>query len=183
MEDLNPLYPFQRALRFLDSELEFLELSHFCKPCSDKRLPKILPLPFQISFSLVPLPNQPPPIIPKNIPLMAFFANAIDSPIKLQGALNDLPKNPKKLCPRFIYEETRIAKDHIKVSKEICNQKQVQQENVVLCLFPYSLGEVAFNWYVNLPPGCIQNWITFEIFFLHQFKIFVNPTMIHHQII
>ena len=83
---------------------------------------------------------------------MAFFTNVVDSPINLRGALHDLPKNPEKFCPGFIYGETRATKDHVKVFKEICNRKKIANEDVVLRLFPYSLGEIAFNWYMNLPP-------------------------------
>ena len=114
---------------------------------------------------------------------MAFFGNAVDSPINLRGALHDLPKNPKKFCPRFIYGETRTAEDHVKVFKEICNRKKIANEDVVLHLFPYSLGEISFNWYMNLPPGCIGDWETFKKLFLEQFKTFINPAMLHQQFI
>ena len=114
---------------------------------------------------------------------MAFFANAVNSPINLTGPLHDLPKNPEKFCPRFIFGETRTAEDHVKVFKEVCNRKQIANEDVVLRLFPNSLGEVAYNWYVNLPPGCIGNWDTFERLFLEQFKTFINPAVIHQQFI
>ena len=34
---------------------------------------------------------------------------------------------------------------------------------MVLHLFPYSLGEVSFNWYVNLPLGCVGHWTLLKI--------------------
>ena len=67
--------------------------------------------------------------------------------------------------------------------KEICNKKQITNEDVVLHLFPYSLGEVSYNWYVNLPPGCIRDWENFDKSFLEQFKTFVNLAVIHQQFI
>ncbi len=75
---------------------------------------------------------------------MAFFANAVDSPLSLRSALH---------------------------------------EDVVLRLFPYSLGEIGFNWYVNLPLGCIGDWDIFKKSFLEQFKTFINPAVIHQQFI
>jgi hypothetical protein len=54
---------------------------------------------------------------------------------------------------------------------------------VVLYLFPYSLGEVSFNWYMNFLLGYIQNWAAFEKLFLEKFKFFVNLVVIHHQFI
>ena len=52
---------------------------------------------------------------------------------------------------------------------------------MVLHLFPYSLGEVSFNWYVNFLQRCIEDWDTFEKLFLKQFKTFLNPAMLHQQ--
>ena len=91
-----------------------------------------------------------------------LFENAVDSPINLRGALHDLPKNPKKFCPRFIYGETQTVEDHVKIFKEIFNWKQIANEDVVLYLFPYYLGEIVFNWYINFPPWCIGDWDTFK---------------------
>lgn len=124
LEDPDASSPFQQALRSSLGGHEFLELIHFCKPHSDKGIPRILPLPFEFSSSSsIPPSNLPPPVVPPSPPSMAFFANVVDSPINLQGPLNDLPKNPKKFCPRFIYKETQKTKDHIKDFKEICNWK------------------------------------------------------------
>jgi hypothetical protein len=54
---------------------------------------------------------------------------------------------------------------------------------VVIFLFPYSLREVSFNWYANLPPRCVKDWDTFQKLFLEQFKTFINLVVIHHQFI
>ena len=97
---------------------------------------------------------------------MAFFANIQDSPISLQPPLHDLPKNPDKFSPRYIYKESRIVEEHTKVFKEIYNRKQVQHEDVVIRLFPYTFGEIAFQWHVHLAPTCITNWTSFEGLFL-----------------
>ena len=56
--------------------------------------------------------SQPPPPTP-----MAFFANAQDSPIDLQGLLYELPKNPDKFSLRYVYKESQTTEDHIKVFK------------------------------------------------------------------
>ena len=55
--------------------------------------------------------------------------------------------------------------------------------DVVCRLFPYTLGEMVFNWYLNLPPASIRDWNSFERFFLEQFKIYVDPTFLYHQFI
>ena len=84
-------------------------------------LPPLQPPSGPQNIPIVPPPQQPP-LGPPNPP-MAFFANVVDSPINLTGALHDLLKNPKNFFPRFIYEEARTVEDHIKVFKEICNRK------------------------------------------------------------
>ena len=55
--------------------------------------------------------------------------------------------------------------------------------DMVCCLFPYTLGEMAFNWYLNLPPASIRDWNSFERIFLEQFKIYVDPTFLYHHLI
>ena len=120
--------------------------------------------------------QPPPPLVP-----MAFFENTQDSPISLQPLLHNLSKNPIKFAPRYIYEESKMVEEHIKVFKELCNRKQVQHENVVIRLFPYTFGEIEFQWYVHLSPACITNWASFEGLFFEQFKTYVNPTLLHHQ--
>ena len=44
---------------------------------------------------------------------MAFFSNAQDSIIILQGQLHELHKNPMKSYPRFIYGETQTIEDYM----------------------------------------------------------------------
>ena len=140
LEDIDSKSPFQWALRSSPSTHEFLKLDHFHKPHNDRGIPQIQPLMFNISSSSSTLPPiQPlggPPHIPTiwppfqpplgpPIPPMAFFANTVDSPINLRGALHDLPKNPEKFFPRFIYGETWTFEDHVIVFKEICVQSNL----------------------------------------------------------
>lgn len=114
---------------------------------------------------------------------MDFFANAQDSPISLQGKFHDLLENPDKFTPRYIYEESKTAEDHIKVFKEICNRKQVQHEDVVVRLFPYTFGKMSFQWYLNMPPACITDWASFESRFLDQFKAFIDLAVAYNQFV
>ena len=55
---------------------------------------------------------------------MAFFSDAQDSPINFQGQLNEFTKNPDKLTPRYVYEESRTVEDHIKVFKEFATESR-----------------------------------------------------------
>ena len=55
--------------------------------------------------------------------------------------------------------------------------------DVVCHLFPYTLEEMTFNWYLNLPPTSIRDWNSFERKFLEQFKIYIDTTILHHQFI
>ena len=55
--------------------------------------------------------------------------------------------------------------------------------DMVCYLFTYTLGEMAFNWYLNIPLASIRDWKSFERIFLEQFKIYIDPTLLHHQFI
>ena len=92
-----------------------------------------------------------------------------------------MPKNPDKFAPSYIYEESRIVEEYMKVFKELCNLKQVQHEDVVVYLFPYTLGEIAFQCYIHLPLACITDWASFEGLFLEQFKAYINLALLHYQ--
>lgn len=84
-------------------------------------------------------------------PSMVFFTVNEISPLNVGATLNELSKNPEKLCPKYVYGESRIIEDCIKNFKEIFNQAHIAHMDVVCKLFPYSLGEFTYNWYLNLP--------------------------------
>jgi hypothetical protein len=45
----------------------------------------------------------------------------------------------------------------------------VQHEDVVCLMFPYSFENSTSTWYFNLPVGSIENWTKFQKDFLDKF--------------
>ena len=92
-----------------------------------------------------------------------------------------MAKNPEKFCPKYIHGESRSAEEHIQAFKDACTRAQIAHHDVVCRLFPYSLGDMAYNWYLNLPQGSILSWIDLENAFINQFRVYVDPAILFHQ--
>lgn len=58
---------------------------------------------------------------------------------------------------------------------------QVDHEDVACCLFPHSLGEEAFYWYINLPRGSVTSWSLMKNGFLHKYKILISTLELYQQ--
>lgn len=138
---------FQRVLRSSPNKGEFLELIEFCKPRNsikkhgEDTLDHLNLPPF---LTIAAPPTAPPPPAP-----IEFFENAQSSPLNIQGKIHQLPKNPEKFCPCFIYGESRTAEEHVHAFKELCNRKEISHQVIMCRLFPYTQGEFSYNWYLN----------------------------------
>ena len=55
--------------------------------------------------------------------------------------------------------------------------------DVVCHLFPYTFGEMTFNWYLNLPPTSIRDWNSFRGKLLEKFNMYIDLAILHHQFI
>jgi len=65
----------------------------------------------------------------------------IDLPINFV-VYNDIPKNPKKLCPKYYVHQD--VEDHLRTLKEAFFRERIQHEDVICRLFPYTLREEAY---------------------------------------
>jgi hypothetical protein len=80
-----------------------------------------------------------------------------------------LPKNPEKWLPKFDPDSKQIAEDHIKkfmLAIRLCN---VEHEDVVCRLFPYTFEGNASTWYFAQQPHTIVSWEKFQSCFLEKF--------------
>jgi hypothetical protein len=69
--------------------------------------------------------------------------------VVVPGAQHPLPKHPEKWLPKFDPDSKQIAKDHIKkfmLAIRLCN---VEHEDVVCRLFPYTFEGNASTWYFS----------------------------------
>jgi hypothetical protein len=62
-----------------------------------------------------------------------------------------------------------LPKDHIKKFILVIKVMNVQHEDVVCRLFPYTFENSTSTWYFNLPVGSITSWTKFQKYFLDKF--------------
>ena len=89
--------------------------------------------------------------------------------IAVLGAQHPLPKHPKKLLPKFDPDNDITPEDHIKQFILSLILLDVQHEDVVYRLFPYTFVGQAPTWFISLAPGSIASWQQFETAFISQF--------------
>jgi hypothetical protein len=92
-------------------------------------------------------------------------ANAIMVP----GAQHPFPRYPKKLLPKFDQDNDVSPKDHIKQFMLSLRLIDVQHEDVVCRLFPYTFIGKESTWFFSLTARSITSWKQFETAFLTQF--------------
>jgi hypothetical protein len=73
------------------------------------------------------------------------------------------------LLPKFDLETSGFLEDHIKKFILSIRQMNVQHEDIVCSLFPYTFENSASTWYFNLPVGSIASWTRFQNVFLDTF--------------
>jgi hypothetical protein len=98
-----------------------------------------------------------------NRPWLAMDAIAVPK------SQHPLPKHPKKLFPKFDPDNDITPEDHIKLFMLSLRLLEVQHEDVVCRLFPYTFVGQASTWFFSLAPGSIASWQQFETTFISQF--------------
>ena len=86
--------------------------------------------------------------------------------IVVPGAQHPLPKHLEKLLPKFDPENDVSPEDHIKQFMLSLRLMDVQHEDVVYKLFPYTFVRKASTWFFSLTAGSIASWQQFETTFL-----------------
>jgi hypothetical protein len=77
--------------------------------------------------------------------------------LAIPGRVHNLPRHPEKLLPKFDPETSGLPKDHIKKFILAIRLMNVQHEDVVCRIFPYTFENSASTWYFNLPVGSITS--------------------------
>jgi hypothetical protein len=103
------------------------------------------------------------PTMAANRPWLAADAFAVPR------AQHPLLKHPKKLLPKFDPDNEITPEDHIKQFMLSLRFLEVQHEDVVCGLFPYTFVGQASTWFFSLAPGSIASWQQFETAFISQF--------------
>jgi hypothetical protein len=94
---------------------------------------------------------------------------------KSQDGYIRYPNIQKKLLPKFDPETFGLPEDHIKKFILAIRLMNVQHEDVVCSIFPYTFENSTSTWYFNLRVGSITSWTKFQKDF---FEKFVEETTI-----
>jgi hypothetical protein len=89
--------------------------------------------------------------------------------LAIPGLFHNLPRHPKKLFPKFDPETLGLPEDHIKKFILAIRLMNVQHEDIVCRLFPYTFDNSASTWYFYLLVGSITSWTKFQKDFLDKF--------------
>jgi hypothetical protein len=80
------------------------------------------------------------------------------------------PSALEKLLPKYDPKTSGSLEDHIKKFILAIRFMNVQHEDMVCRLFPYTFENSASTWYFNLPVGSITSWTKFQKDFLDKFS-------------
>ena len=148
------------------------DISNLASSSSGQTIQALVNSPVQVQVQA----NQPtmaqPPWIQNNA-----------SPISFQQ-YHDLPKNPEVFCSKFfVNNPNRTAEEHIKVFQEALCNRRIQEEDVACRLFPYSLSEEPYYWFVNLPASSITGWVQLREAFIAKFGMPTTPLELHRMFV
>ena len=89
--------------------------------------------------------------------------------IAVHGAQDPLPKHLEKLLPKFDPVNDISLEHHIKQFMLSLRLLDVQHEDAVCRLLPYTFVGQASTWFFSLAPRSIASWKQFETAFISQF--------------
>ena len=102
--------------------------------------------------------------------------------VVVPGAQHPLPKHLEKWFPKFDPDSKQIAEDHIKKFMLAIRLRNVEHEDVVCRLFPYTFEGNASTWYFSQQPHTIMSWEKFESCFLEKFGDDKSPEVLVMEI-
>jgi hypothetical protein len=89
--------------------------------------------------------------------------------LEILGWVHNLPQHTKTLLPKYDPEISRLPEDHIKNFILAIRLMNVQHEDVMYRIFPYTFENSASTWYFSFPVGSITSWTKFQKDFLDKF--------------
>jgi hypothetical protein len=115
-------------------------------------------------------PSRPPtpttPMANQNNPARPWLDQ---DAIAVPGPQHPLPKHPEKWLTKFDPDSKRTTEDHIMKFMLDIRLRNVEHEDVVCRLFPYTFEGNASTWYFSQQPRTITSWEKFESIFLEKF--------------
>jgi hypothetical protein len=115
-------------------------------------------------------PSRPPtpttPMANQNNPARPWLDQDV---VAAPGPQHPLPKHPEKWITKFDPDSKRTTEDHIMKFMLDIRLRNVEHEDVVCRLFPYTFEGNASTWYFAQQPRTITSWEKFESIFLEKF--------------
>jgi hypothetical protein len=115
-------------------------------------------------------PSRPPtpttPMANQNNPARPWLDQDV---VAVPGPQHPLPKHPEKWLTKFDPDSKRTVEDHIMKFMLDIRLRNVEHEDVVCRLFPYTFEGNASTWYFAQQPRTITSWEKFESIFLEKF--------------
>jgi hypothetical protein len=115
-------------------------------------------------------PSRPPtpttPMANQNNPARPWLDQDV---VAIPGPQHPFPKHPEKWLTKFDPDSKRTAEDHIMKFMLNIRLRNVEHEDVVCRLFPYTFEGNASTWYFAQQPRTITSWEKFESIFLEKF--------------
>ena len=78
--------------------------------------------------------------------------------VAVPGAQHPFPKHPEKILPKFDHYNDVTPEYHIKRFILSLRLMDVQHEDLVCILFPYTFVGQASTWFFSLAAGSIASW-------------------------
>jgi ribonuclease HI len=115
-------------------------------------------------------PSRPPtpttPMANQNNPARPWLDQDV---VAVPGPQHPLPKHPEKWLTKFDPDSKQTAEDHIMKFMLDIRLRNVEHEDVVCRLFPYTFEGNASTWYFAQQPHTITSLEKFESIFLEKF--------------
>lgn len=98
--------------------------------------------------------------------------------VDVRGPQHPLSKHLEKWLPKFDPDSKQSVDDHIIFFMLAIRILNVEHEDVVCIIFPYTFEGNASTWYFSQHPQTIVSWDKFETCFLEKFGDYKSPELL-----
>jgi hypothetical protein len=105
----------------------------------------------------------------REVPLQGDQPWLAGDTVAIPGQIHNIPRPLEKLLPNYDPETSGLPEDHINNFILTIRLMNVQHEDMVCRLFPYTFDNLASTWYFNLPVRSITSWTKFQKDFIDKF--------------
>jgi hypothetical protein len=100
----------------------------------------------------------------------------VPNDVALPGEVHEMPKNPENVLPKFDPNKKESFEEHFKTFMLVAKLINLQHEDVIYRIFPYTFENKASTWYFSLAQASINSCNSFETNFKEKFGEDKNPT-------